>query len=313
LKAKFLLIAIITGIVSFLLAGCGRGGGSGGGVGISTPPTLRLDYPDSNQTTVVGDGTLLTLVGQINQGSNPLSKLIVVDCDGSILQEWPITHSGEFRLDLERFGQQGEKIMKLRAVDSIGLCDEVQLRVINDDTLLDSEARDFLRKYATSGDGGTDRLGDLVDGPYTKKVRVYINTTVQWEDLIREACNFWFTYSGIELELVVEPTAEGPCIIIVDETPKDPGTAAATMRAGTNHKITTAVISLYKEWLNFSTEMKIAVLEHELAHALLTMQHVDDYGPLCVVSSSGMGNKVLPPIMQRATWLLYSHGPGWKP
>jgi len=249
------------------------------------PPTISLDYPTSEQ--VVGTGTLLTILGSISQGSNPLKELQVLDSDNSLLQKWTITQPGDFRIDLSNFGSKGEKSLKIRIVDSVNIYSETQIQVINDDNLLEEKAREFLRKYNVAGDGGTERLGNLQTGPYARPVRVYINTVQQWKDLIQKACSFWTQYAGIQFELTTfSGSPESPGIVISDCTNEDMGQiVAGTFRLFSNdpHEVD-GDIRLYWGWLkNENNDQKAHTLSHELGHALLTGFEVEEYGPYMVM------------------------------
>lgn len=281
------------------------------------PPRISISYPtDDGRQNLVGEGTLLTILGRAQEGTYPLSKIQAIEGE-SVLQEWPISSSGDFRIDLEKFGSPGRKTLKLRAVDSQGLFGETQLPIINDNNQLDSAARGFLRKYSCSGDGGTIRFGNLQTGPYAMPVKVYINTVQQWKDLIEKACAFWSRYTGIQFELVVGSQAELPCIGIQDKTNKENSAVAGTIRAYSQdpHEITVVAINLYKGWLNLPTSIQIGTVAHELGHALLTASEVEDYGYRCIMwpIMGDVDQKVIPPTMQYAIKLLYQHDPAWQP
>jgi hypothetical protein len=272
-------------------------------------PTISLDYPTSEQ--VVGSGTLLTILGSISQGSNPLKELQVLDSDNSLLQKWTITQPGDFRIDLSNFGSRGEKTLKIRIVDSINLYSETQIQVINDDNLLEEKAREFLRKYNVLGDGGTARLGNLQTGPYARPVRVYINTVQQWKDLIQKACSFWTQYTGIQFELTTfTGSAESPCIVIADYTNEDKYCVADTYRGYIQdpHDYD-GVIRLYKGWLDEGELDKIRTLTHELGHCLVTELHTDP-DMYDIMSNIPWEPFLWWPYEQKAVKILYSLPPG---
>lgn len=283
------------------------------------PPTISLDYPTSEQ--VVGTGTLLTILGSISQGSNPLKELQVLDSDNSLLQKWTITQPGDFRIDLSNFGSKGEKSLKIRIVDSINLYSETQIQVINDDNLLEEKAREFLRKYSCSGGGTTQRFGDLNDGPYAQPANIYVSSGLAgYKNLIEEATLFWKKYTGIEFVLkdYTGPPISGPCILIFDRFNEAPIYVAITQRGYDPYitgKIIDGTIYLYKGWLDCGDSVKAATLAHELGHALLTASEVEDFGWHMVMWPivGDIQQKILPPIVQRAVRLLYSNPPAWTP
>jgi len=67
-------------------------------------------------------------MGNVQAGSNPIQKIQVLE-GSNVLQEWPVSSSGEFRVDLERFGVPGRKVLRLRIVDSVGLYSEQTITV----------------------------------------------------------------------------------------------------------------------------------------------------------------------------------------
>jgi hypothetical protein len=281
------------------------------------PPRISISYPlDDGKQNLVGEGTLLTIMGNVQAGSNPIQKIQVLE-GSNVLQEWPVSSSGEFRVDLERFGVTGRKVLRLRIVDSVGLYSEQQIVVNNDDNLLDSAARDFLRRYNVAPDGGSVRLGDLSNGPYTRPVMVYIKEIPQWEGLIREACSWWKKYTGLEFELSTgQPTPPG--IYIADETATDKSIVAETKRGFDQdpHQITSVTISLYKGWLDESNDQRVNTLAHELGHGLYTEKEITEFGPYFVQWPYGpleIQKVIIPPIVQRGIKMLYSHSPGWAP
>jgi hypothetical protein len=279
-----------------------------------SPPSIHVDYPSDEQ--IVGSGTLLTILGAVQAGTNPLKELEAIDSDGTILQRWSVSSSGVFRVDLSNFGSPGRKVLKVRVVDSADLFAEANVQVNNDDALLDQSAREFLKRYNVAPDGGSVRLGDLSNGAYTRPVMVYIREVSQWEDLIREACSWWKKYTGLEFELSTgQPTPPG--IYIADETAKDEGSIVASTRCGFDqdpHQITTVTISLYKGWLNEDSNERANTVAHEMGHALLTTQEVEDFGPYMVMWPYGPRDQIiLPPIVQKAVRMLYEHPPAWTP
>jgi len=280
-----------------------------------TPPSISLNYPSSE--IIVGSGTLLTIIGSISQGSNALSRLQVIDSNGDLLQEWP-AQPGAFRVDLERFGVTGRKTLRLRVIDSAGLYSETSIPVINDDAELEAQARQFLKKYSCAGDGGTIRFGNLQTGPYARPVRVYINTVQQVKDLIEKACAFWSRYTGIQFEITTfTGSAEFSSIVIADYTNVDKPIVAETIRGYITdpHEID-AVIKLYKIWLDYDDEVKACAIAHELGHSLLTMSEITEFGPHMIMWPYGpatLKEEVLPPVVQKSVYLLYSHAPDWIP
>jgi hypothetical protein len=279
-----------------------------------SPPSLTISYPSDEQ--VVGSGTLLTIIGNISQGSNPLRELQVLDSE-TILQKWSVT-PGSFRVDLSNFGSPGRKVIKVRVTDSVGLYGEQTITVTNDNSLLDEEAREFLKKYSCTG-GGTERFGDLEDGPYSKPVRIFIVSTElkQYESLIKEATDFWTKYCGIAFQIYEYDGShiDFPYILLEAKFDEDPGVVAQTRRGYIGNKIVAGYITLYKGWVdNCTSEARIVVLEHEIGHGLLTSQEVTDPGyPNVMWPYPDANCDILPPVMQRATRLLYEWPPGTKP
>jgi hypothetical protein len=279
-----------------------------------TPPGVSLEYPTDEQ--IVGSGVYLTLIGSITQGSNPLKELVVLDNDGTILQRWSVT-PGDFRVDLSNYGSPGRKTIRVRAVDTVGLYGEVQIVVNNDDDSLDQSAREFLKRYNVLSDGGTVRMGNLSNGPYSKPIKVYINTVQQWKSLVQQACDFWTRYTNIQFELVIASEAESPCIIISDKTSEDPGVIAGTRRGYVSdpHEID-ATVELYKIWMEYNDEVKACAIAHELGHTLLTASEITEFGPNMIMWPYGpatLKEEILPPVVQKSVYLLYSHAPDWIP
>jgi hypothetical protein len=278
-----------------------------------TPPSISLNYPSSE--IIVGSGTLLTIIGSVSQGSNTLKELQVLDTDSSVLQKWTITQPGDFRVDLSSFGSPGRKVLRLRAVDSVGLFAEASIPLLNDNTQLDSAARQFLRRYSCAGDGGTVRFGNLQTGPYAKPVKVYINSVQQWKDLIERACAFWSQYTGIQFEITTfTGSAEFPSIVIADYTNVDKPIVAETIRGYITdpHEID-ATIRLYTGWLDENSSTKVRTLEHELGHAIAVNAELTEFGPMCIMWPVDNGGDIVLPLMQKAIRLLYENQPGWQP
>jgi hypothetical protein len=271
------------------------------------PPRISIDWPEGE--TVVGAGVLLTIIGTVSQGSNALKELVVLDSDGSLLQRWPVT-SGAFRVDLSSFGSPGRKVIRVRVVDSQGLFGETQLPIINDNNQLDSAARDFLRRYNVAPDGGSLRFA-VTDIPV-----LVPNSLKQYWELFEEACEFWNKYCPI---LHLYPTTSNSSeyvIRVFDETSQNSQYVAVTNRTYNGHEIVSASIDLYEGWLEKADEMKKTIVAHEIGHGILKMSHVDEFGPLFIMSSAGDAGgseRVIPPIVQHAIKLLYTHQPGWQP
>jgi len=272
------------------------------------PPSITVYYPaDDGKQNLVGEGTLLTILGRAQQGTYSLSKIQAIEGE-SVLQEWPISSSSDFRIDLEKFGSAGRKTLKLRAVDSQGLFGETQLPIINDNNQLDSAARDFLRRYNIGGREGTWRFGNLETGPYAKPVRVDIREVAEWQNLIQQACDFWTKYTGIRFEISTgEPQALD--VYIANHTNQDPGIVAQTFLYGILEK--SADIELYKGWLGENETEKVITIAHELGHALVTEMHTE---PAMYDIMSNMWPLPLLwwPYEQKATKILYSLPPGSK-
>jgi hypothetical protein len=283
------------------------------------PPRISISYPvDDGKQNLVGEGTLLTIMGNVQAGSNPIKKIQILE-GSKVLQEWPISSSGSFRVDLSSFGSPGKKTIRVRVVDSAGLYSETSIPVVNDDAQLDSAARQFLRRYSCAGDGGTIRFGSLQTGPYAKPVEIWLFQGVEpYQNLVESAAQFWTKYTGIQFKILRhdQHPSEDVYITICDRFSEDPGQVAITQRSFESdpHEITYVRVNLYKGWLGYPDTLKVDVLSHELGHALLTEQHIDEYGQWFVMSTWG-GNAVrlLPCIAQKATRLLYEHAPGWKP
>jgi hypothetical protein len=281
------------------------------------PPRISISYPlDDGKQNLVGEGTLLTIIGNVQAGSNPIQKIQILE-GSNVLQEWPIAQ-GDFRVDLSNFGVPGRKVLKVRVVDSAGLYSETSIPVINDDTELEAQARQFLKKYSCSGDGGTVRFGNLQTGPYAQKVRIYINSVQQWKDLIEKACSFWTQYTGIQFEVTTfTGSAEFPSIVIADYTNVDKPIVAETIRGYITdpHEID-ATVRLYKGWLDESNDQRIRTLAHEIGHGLYTEKEVTEFGPYFVQWPYGpleIQKVIIPPIVQEGIKMLYSHSPGWAP
>jgi hypothetical protein len=291
------------------------------------PPTISLDYPTSEQ--VVGTGTLLTILGSISQGSNALREIQVLDSDGTVLQRWSAT-PGAFRVDLSNFGSPGRKVLEVRIVDSAGLYGEQSISIINNEALLDEAAREFLQKYSCDAYSKTIRFGDLTTGPYTVPVNIYLDSSLgnhlsEVKDTILKAEEFWKHYTGIEFQYInsYPPRPQDPKTPVIGIgawwDKEGPGGAVAITSRGTQqdiHELTDVGITLYKGWLDEPYEMKKTILAHEIGHVILTMSHVDDFGPLFIMSSAGDAGgseRIIPPIVQHAIKLLYSNPPGWQP
>jgi len=272
------------------------------------PPTISLDYPTSEQ--VVGTGTLLTILGSISQGSNPLKELQVVDSDNSLLQKWTITQPGDFRIDLSNFGSKGEKSLKIRMVDSINLYSETQIQVINDDYLLEEKAREFLRKYNVApGDGGTVPFA-------TTDIPVIVPDSLkQYWQTFQSACDFWNKYVPLLHLYPVSYTTNDYFIKVLDETNQSSNYVAVTFRTYGIHTVAEGYIHLYKDWLDEPDSAKIEALAHELGHVLLTPSEVTEYGSYMVMWPfvGDIQWTILPPIVQKAVRLLYSNPPAWTP
>jgi len=281
------------------------------------PPRISIDWPKGE--TVVGAGVLLTIIGTVSQGSNPLKELVVLDSDGSLLQKWPIS-PGDFRVDLSNFGSPGRKVIRVRAVDSAGLYGEQTIAVTNDNSLLDEEAREFLKKYSCVAGTNTIRFGNLGTGPYTKPVRIYlIDEAANYRNLVEEACQFWQKYCGFSFEVYtihMGDTAPLPAIAIIPKFNEDPGVVALTERGYANtYEVAEADISLYKGWLDWPQNTQTGALTHELGHALVTASEIEEFGSRCVLWPilTDYRDQVIPTIMQRAIHLVYSYPPGWQP
>jgi len=280
------------------------------------PPRISVDWPDSEQ--VVGSGTLLTILGSVQAGTNPLKELVVLDSDGTILQRWSVS-PGSFRVDLSSFGSPGRKVIRVRAVDSAGLYAEQALQIVNDDTLLDSSAREFLRRYSCSGDGGSIRFGNLQTGPYAKPVEIWLFQGVEpYQSLVESAAQFWTKYTGIQFKILRhdQHPSEDVYITICDRFSEDPGPVAITQRSFESdpHEITYIRIDLYKGWLDESNDQRVRTLAHELGHGLYTEEEVTEFGPYFVQWPYGpleIQKVIIPPIVQRGIKMVYSHSPGW--
>jgi hypothetical protein len=292
-----------------------------------TPPSISLNYPSSE--TLVGSGTLLTIIGNISQGSNPLRELQVIDSDGTILQRWSSVTPGAFRVDLSSFGSSGRKVLKVRVVDSAGLFAETNIQVNNDDVLLDQSAREFLKKYSCDAYGRTIRFGDLTTGPYAVPVNVYLDSSLnnhltEVKNALEEAEKFWEHYTGIEFRYInsypPRPQDSKTPVIGIGawwdkEGPR--GAVAVTTRGSQQdaHELTDVGIVLYKGWLDWPQDTQIGALTHELGHALVTASEIEEFGSRCVLWPilTDYRDQVIPTIMQRAIHLVYSYPPGWQP
>jgi hypothetical protein len=277
------------------------------------PPWISISYPtDDGKQNLVGEGTLLTIIGNVQAGSNPIQKIQILE-GSNVLQEWP-AQPGSFRVDLSSFGQLGRKVIRVRVTDTAGLYNEQQITIINDDQALDSAAREFLRKYSCAGDGGTVRMGNLSNGPYSKPIKVYINTVQQWKSLVQQACDFWTKYTAIQFEITTfTDSAESPGVVIADYTNENKSVIAETFRGYITdpHEID-ATVRLYKGWLSYNDDGRVIVIEHELGHAVLTAAEVTELGSYFIMNPvMTSGGKVIPPSVQRAIQLLYSNPPGW--
>jgi hypothetical protein len=269
-----------------------------------TPPGVSLEYPTDEQ--IVSSGVYLTLIGSITQGSNPLSKLQVIDSNGNLLQEWP-AQPGSFRVDLERFGSPGRKTLRLRVIDSAGLFGETSIAVLNDNAQLEAQARQFLKKYSCAPDGGSLRFA-VTDIP----VLVPESLKQYWK-LFEEACEFWNKYCSV---LYLYPTTSNSSeyvIRVFDETSQNSEYIAVTNRSYNGHEIVSSSIDLYKGWLTLSSSMKAGVLAHELWHALVSTLESGEFGGYFVGWGSSIDDTIIPPLVQKGVQLLYSHSPGWVP
>jgi predicted Zn-dependent protease len=166
-----------------------------------------------------------------------------------------------------------------------------------------------LRKYNVASDGGTVPFA-------TTGIPVVVPSSLQsyWQ-AVTDACNFWNKYVPLLHLYPVGSTNSEYFIEILDHTDQTSNYVAETFRTYTaSHQVAEAYIKIYKGWLGYPDILKVDVLSHELGHALLTEQHIDEYGLWFVMSTWG-GNAVrlLPCIAQKATRLLYEHAPGWKP
>jgi hypothetical protein len=282
------------------------------------PPRISISYPlDDGKQNLVGEGTLLTIIGNVQAGSNPIQKIQILE-GSNVLQEWP-AQPGSFRVDLSNFGSPGRKSLKIRVVDSAGLYGEAQIVVNNDDNLLDSAAREFLRKYC-AGDGGTVRFGNLQTGPYAKPVEIWLFQGVEpYQNLVESAAQFWTKYTGIQFK--ISPHDQHPSgdvyITICDRFSENPRPVAITQRSfGSDpREITYVRINLYKGWLDCPQDMQIGALTHELGHALVTASEIEEFGSRCVLWPilTDYRDQVIPTIIQRAIHLVYSYPPGWQP
>jgi hypothetical protein len=283
------------------------------------PPSIVVNWPD--REVVVGSGTLLTIIGSVSQGTNPLRELQVLDSDGSLLQRWPISSSGAFRADLSSFGSPGRKVLRLRILDSVGLYSEQTITVTNDETVLDAQAWEFLKKYCTDAGSRTIRFGNLQTGPYAMPVEIWLFQGVEpYQNLVESAAQFWTKYTGIQFKILrhdQHPSGD-VYITICDRFSEDPGRTADTERSFSTdtHEVVYVRVNLYTGWLDEPNEMKRVIMCHEVGHGILTMSHIDEFGPLFIMSSAGDAGgseRVIPPIVQHAIKLLYTHQPGWQP
>jgi hypothetical protein len=270
------------------------------------PPRISVEWPDGQQ--IVGSGTLLTILGTVSQGSNPLKELVVLDSDGSLLQKWPIA-PGDFRVDLSNFGSPGRKSLRVRVIDSAGLYSETSIPVLNDDTELEAQARQFLKKYSCAPDGGSLRFA-------VTNIPVLVPESLkQYWKLFEEACEFWNKYCSV---LYLYPTTSNSSeyvIRVFDETSQNSEYIAVTNRSYNGHEIVSSSIDLYKGWLDWPQDTQIGALTHELGHALVTASEIEEFGSRCVLWPilTDYRDQVIPTIMQRAIHLVYSYPPGWQP
>ncbi|MFA0749685.1 MAG: hypothetical protein SLRJCFUN_000088 [Candidatus Fervidibacter sp.] len=294
-----------------------QGDSGGGSSPPPVPPTISLSYPPQDgRINVVADGVKLTLIGNTTSGSYSVSRIQVIDSDGSVLQEWPIG-PGLFRVDLERFGSLGQKIVKLRVVDTNGNFSETSLQLINDPSLLDQLAREFLRRYCVLADGGLARFGNLTTGPFSKAVGVYLADAVKpYSNLCEQAFQFWESYTGIRFQFIDSypqrpDDSSTPAVIIGAAFEKDPGYAAVTSRGyqRDSHEITDGSITLYRGWWQKPDSERIRTIAHELGHVLVTMAHPNDGG---VFDEWGkpIEMEVMHPYHQFALRILYTKNPG---
>jgi hypothetical protein len=287
------------------------------------PPRISISYPlDDGKQNLVGEGTLLTIMGNVQAGSNPIQKIQVLE-GSNVLQEWPISSSGEFRIDLGRFGKPGQKMLKIRAVDSSGLYGEASIQVVNDDTVLDAQAREFLRKYCTDAYGKTIRFGNLTTGPYTVPVNVYLDSSLgthltEVKHALEEAEKFWERYTGIEFRYInsYPPRPEDPKTPVIGIgawwDKEGPGGAVAITTRGSQqdvHELTDVGIVLYKGWLYESELDKIRTITHELGHCLVTELHTDP-SMYDIMSNIPWEPFLWWPYEQKAVKILYSLPPG---
>jgi hypothetical protein len=271
------------------------------------PPSISIEYPSDEQ--VVGSGTLLTILGSVQAGTNPLKELEAIDSDGTILQRWSVSSSGAFRMDLERFGVTGRKTLRLRVIDSAGLFGEASIAVLNDDVELEAQARQFLRKYNVASDGGTIPFA-------TTDIPVVVPSSLQsyWQ-AVTDACNFWNKYVPLLHLYPVSSTSSEYFIKIIDDTSQTSNYVAETFRTYGVHEVVKAYIHLYKGWLSWPQDTQIGALTHELGHALVTASEIEEFGFRCVLWPilTSVNDQIIPTIMQRAVKLLYQHPPAWQP
>jgi hypothetical protein len=278
---------------------------------VVNPPQVRIVYPWDNvlETRVVGPGVKLQVRGRVYQGTNPVGRIEAV-VDGRVV--FTLNNpTYEFEFDLEEFGSPGTKPLIIRAVDTQGLAGEASVEIVNDEVVLERLAKDFLRRYATFGEGRVWRYGDLQDGPYTKPVRIYIWPEVQpYRHLVEEACEFWRRYTNIQFDIIPGSDVDLPVIVIKAKFDQNPPYAALTHRwfdpQGTPGKIAGGDIILYQSWYVANELGKIHLLAHEIGHVLVTEEHVMDGS----VFQSPDPTLIIHPYQQYAVRLLYQMRPG---
>jgi hypothetical protein len=188
-----------------------------------------------------------------------------------------------------------------------GLYGEQTLQIVNDDSLLDEKGRGFLKKYNVASDGGTVPFA-ATDIPV-----IVPDSLKQYWQTFQSACDFWNKYVPLLHLYPVSSTNSEYFIKVIDDTSQSSSYVAETFRTYGIHEIVEAYVHLYKGWLGVPDDVKIGTLEHELGHALLTEAHVEEYGSWFIMWPHVGSNKVVLPLAQKATRLLYEHAPGWKP